>query len=229
MNLQELMEKYGDEKVLVVESRNFTGEETEREFMTLINYYGVFMNRYAVENNLNFKQIIPYVVIKNGDKYFITKRLAGDSRLTGGFSIGQGGHINECDVDAVDGGLVRAEDIVLECVKRELSEETTFEGEPNGHTIDVFIDDSDDVSKVHACILCVVETDQDIKVKETDKLSGAWYTEDEITTGIFDKFENWSKIAYSKLFGRKKPKAAKKEKIIAVNNVKNVMSEKEGK
>ena len=67
MNLQELMEKYGDEKVLVVESRNFTGEETEREFLTLINYYGVFMNRYAVENNLNFKQIIPYVVIKNED------------------------------------------------------------------------------------------------------------------------------------------------------------------
>ena len=88
---------------------------------------------------------------------------------------------------------------------------------------------SDDVSKVHACILCVVETDQDIKVKETDKLSGAWYTEDEITTGIFDKFENWSKIAYSKLFGRKEPKAAKKEKIIAVNNVKNVMNEKKGK
>lgn len=211
--MEDLKKKYGDEQVLVIETRNFGEDEHPLTYYSKIDYYGFFMDRCDAEVNPNFKQIIPYVVIKNGDLYYITKRLAGDSRLTGRYSIGQGGHINPCD-KFTDRPFTLGNDMVLNCVKRELLEETNYDEEQqNSLTADfVFIDDSDDVSKVHACIMFVLDTNQNIAIKETDKLEGGWYSEDEITQEMFDNFENWSKIAYEQLFGRKKPKKVTKKK-----------------
>ena len=213
MTEQQLYEKYGEEKVMVVESRNFTKDDTIYDYMEKIQFYGVFLPRYQMERDLNYRQIIPYVVLKCDDKYFVAKRLGGDERLVGGCSLGQGGHINPVDRFAVEGRRVIPEYIVKECIYREMVEETTMDlsaGRPDIEFKDVFIDDSTDVSRVHACILCVMEINEEIEVKETDKLEGMWLTEKEITNEIFDTFENWSRIAYQKLFGRDVPVGKKK-------------------
>lgn len=210
MTEQQLYEKYGEEKVMVVESRNFSEEDTVYDYMDKIKFYGVFLPRYQMESNLNYRQIIPYVVLTKGNKYFITKRLGGDERLVGGYSLGQGGHIDVVDRFAVEGARVLPEDIVKECIYREMAEETTLESRPDIKIIDVFVDDSTDVSKVHACILCTMEVEEEVAIKETDKLEGKWVTKAQITPEVFGGFENWSKIAYQKIFGQDKPAEKKK-------------------
>jgi predicted NUDIX family phosphoesterase len=212
MTEKELMEKYGDERVLVVEARNFLEKDTPEDYFQKIDYYGVFAPRWAVELNESERQIIPYVVLKCKDKYFVTKRLGGDDRLVGGYSLGQGGHINPEDRFMAEGRRVSAEGTVKECIYRELSEETTLDIQPDVEFVDVFIDDNTDVSKVHACILCVMEIPEEIEIKEKDKLEGMWVTKEEITPEMFDGFENWSKIVYKKLFNLSKPKTPKKTK-----------------
>ena len=58
-----------------------------------------FMPRAEAEERPDYKQIIPYVILLQGDKVFVTRRLnkGGEARLHGRISIGIGGHINPVD------------------------------------------------------------------------------------------------------------------------------------
>ncbi len=61
---------------------------------------GNFYERNALENDYNYKQIIPYVVFRNfQDEILVLKRTQnqGEKRLHNKISIGIGGHINKGD------------------------------------------------------------------------------------------------------------------------------------
>lgn len=227
MTEKELQEKYGDELVLCVGTRHLEDKNTPEErlahYSRIIELYGEYTLRYLAENDENMKQIIPYVVLKSGDKYMFTKRLAGDPRLTGKYTIGMGGHINYGDLETVkrnDGyRYINPNTTISNCIVREISEETTA----NEHCevrnlefkpLDCFIDLSEPVSRVHACILCLCELpDTDIGIREVEKLEAEWLSLEEVTDEIYNSLEGWSKIAYTILFGERKPakkKAARK-------------------
>ncbi|WP_133965148.1 NUDIX domain-containing protein [Eubacterium limosum] len=227
MTEKELQEKYGDELVLCVGTRHFEDKNTPEErlahYSRIIELYGEYMLRYLAENDENMKQIIPYVVLKSGDKYMFTKRLAGDPRLTGKYTIGMGGHINYGDLETVkknDGyQYINPSETIHKCIMRELAEETTVEESDNIQKlmlslIDSFIDLSEPVSRVHACILYVCEVpDTDVGIREVEKLEAKWLSLEEVTDEIYNSLEGWSKIAYNILFGERKPakkKAARK-------------------
>ena len=55
-----------------------------------------------------FKQVIPYLVLRDGERYFLMRRTraGGDARLHDRWSIGVGGHLNPGDGDLA-GGLRR--------------------------------------------------------------------------------------------------------------------------
>lgn len=198
MNKEVLKEKYKDEKVLSIKNSflkvlNCENVDKVEALMTLIANNSQFEYRYNAELDFDKKQVIPYVVMQYKDKYFVTKRIEGDHRLVGQMSIAVGGHINPCDVWEFN----RPKGIVGHCIVREIMEETTIK---QGDIVDcrylnVFTDDSTEVSKVHVCLLTkVLVSKENVAIKETNKLEGEWLTFDEIKEQ-YDKFENWSKIA----------------------------------
>lgn len=186
------------EKVLVVKTEKLakfisgrTGLLTEdREAMLdiIINEHE-FIDRPAAEEDPSYKQIIPYVVLTRKGLVFATRRLnkGSESRLHGKVSIGIGGHINP--VDETD-----RRSVLMKGLERELDEEVYIQrrGElvPQG-----FInDDGNGVGAVHLGLCFSMEVEGEVSVKETEKLSGAWMSLQELR-GEFDNMETWSQIA----------------------------------
>lgn len=205
MNKEQLYDKYGDEQVLSIKNSYLSvldreGVDKVKALMVLIGNNAAFEYRYNAELDFQKKQVIPYVVLKNKGKYFVTKRIDGDSRLVGQLSIAVGGHINPCDVLSFD----RPSEIVSRCIVRELSEETTVELSDiiDWNYVTTFIDESTEVSKVHVCLLTkVLLGTSKVDIKETDKLEGCWMDANEIKEN-YDSFENWSRIVIDLLLGK---------------------------
>lgn len=57
-----------------------------------------FRDRAPLEEDSSFKQIIPCIVIFQGDKLLLMRRVGGDKRLVGNYSIIAGGHVNTNDL-----------------------------------------------------------------------------------------------------------------------------------
>ena len=78
---------------------------------------GFFVRRGDAEQDPGTKQVIPYLVLRDGERWFLMRRTrgGGDARLHDRWSIGVGGHLNPGDGD-VAGGLRRewAEELVAD-------------------------------------------------------------------------------------------------------------------
>lgn len=199
------------EKVLVLENRHIKPDDTIKDYAQNVRWYGYFKAREEVENDTSLRQIIPYVVIKCHDMYFTSQRLGGDERLTGQYSIGTGGHVNLSDCVTNKSSCIDLTPTIHQNIFRELLEETTLEDIDFSmlEYIGAFVDNSNDVSKVHSCLLYVLDVGEQCAVREKNKLRGYWLTKDELFTKIDDdKLESWSKIARKMLFGDYKPQKA---------------------
>lgn len=186
------------EKVLVVKTEKLakyisgkTGllRNDREEMLDIIVNHHEFIDRPAAEENPSYKQIIPYVVLTQKGRVFSTRRLnkGGESRLHGKLSIGIGGHINP--VDETD-----RRSVLMKGLERELDEEVYIQhrGElvPQG-----FInDDGNGVGAVHLGLCFSMEVEGEVSVKETEKLSGAWMSLQELKEE-YDNMETWSQIA----------------------------------
>ncbi|MEX3625139.1 hypothetical protein VVS20_22205 [Viridibacillus arvi] len=158
-----------------------------------VNEVDVPVSRNA-ELNFDYKQPIPYIVIRRGDEYFVTQRLegGGESRLHGKLSMGAGGHMNPLEKDFYAFKIVLAENTA-----RELEEELDITGEIKIDTIGLINDDSEEVSRVHIGILGVIDLEDadEVAVRETEQLAGSWYTLDQLRDKeVYDRLENWGKI-----------------------------------
>ena len=170
------------------------------------NQYGSVQRRGDMEEDKNYKQVIPSMIIKQDDKYFTYTRLegGGESRLHGKSSITIGGHANDVE------DYWNFEHLMAVNAKRELEEEVYVLDE-NGKEIDnhlrltknmsikgLIYNSLTDVDAVHVGLLTMIEipSDWDVKVKETDVLEGKFRTVEEIKE--LD-LENWTKSALSVL------------------------------
>lgn len=160
------------------------GIDEIRDFI-LRNHF--FLPRSKAEYDATAKQIIPYVVIRRGEKYFLLHRLKGqtEARLHDRLSLGVGGHINPSEEAAGDplyAGLLR-----------ELREEVTVE---DGFTLSVagvLNENNGGVSDYHTGLVCLLETEGGVTVRETEKMSGSWAGIDELRA-VCDRLETWSQI-----------------------------------
>src|ERR1700704_38376 len=89
----------------------FIAEGLER-YQAGIREQSFFMPRAEGEGDPASQQIIPYVVSRHGDRYFLTRRLRAstEKRLRQLYSLGVGGHINPGDLakgDPIPDGLKR--------------------------------------------------------------------------------------------------------------------------
>ena len=170
----------------------FVSEGLERH-QAVIREHHVFMPRADVEDDPNYQQIIPYVVFRHDDRYFLTHRLRASSerRLRKQYSLGLGGHINPGDLE---GG-----DPIQDGLKREWEEEVIYEGSFEAHLIGLLNDESSPVSKVHLGVVFLVDGDKpEIAIRETDKLAGELLTLNEMRI-YYLGMESWSQMVYDRL------------------------------
>jgi predicted NUDIX family phosphoesterase len=170
----------------------FVSDRLERH-QAVIREHHFFMARAKVEDDPNYQQIIPYVVFRHGDLYFLTHRLRASSekRLRKQYSLGVGGHINPGDLDAGDP--------IQDGLKREWEEEVIYEGSFDAKLIGLLNDDSSPVSKVHLGVVFLVDGDTPhIAIRETDKLAGELLTLEQMRI-YYLGMESWSQMVYDRL------------------------------
>ncbi len=161
--------------------------------VSVIRERSFFMPRADVEDDPGYQQIIPYVVFRHSERYFLTRRLkaSGEKRLRQQYSLGVGGHINPGDLaggDPINDGL-----------RREWEEEVEYHGHFEARMLGLINDDSAPVSKVHLAVVFLVDGDSpEISIRETEKLSGELLTLEEMRI-FYLGMESWSQIVYDRL------------------------------
>jgi len=166
-------------------------------FADVVDREGRFEPRSAMESDPEFKQVIPYLVLRDDDRYFLMRRTraGGDVRLHDRRSIGVGGHLNPGDRDLL-GGL-----------RREWAEELVAAFVPEFEFVGLLNDDTTDVGRVHLGAVYVADAEgHDVAIREIDKLSGAFATPDDVAA-VADDLETWSRLVFEFLEARR-PAAA---------------------
>ena len=183
-----------DEQVLVVDrdrcpdAASWHGLRTEglTAFLDVVAREGRYAPRDAMEHDPTHKQIIPYLVLRDGDRYFLMRRsrAGADQRLHDRWSIGVGGHLNPGD-DGLLGGL-----------RREWREELEADFEPDFEPLALLNDDSTDVGSVHLGIVFVADAaGRPVTVREHDKLTGSFARAAEVAA-VADDLETWSRFVF---------------------------------
>jgi predicted NUDIX family phosphoesterase len=153
---------------------------------------GSFYPRPDAEADTTIKQIIPYLVLRDGDRVFLMKRTraGGDARLHDHYSIGVGGHMNPGD------------ETVLGCLAREWREELVADFVPDFEFLGLLNDDEVEVGRHHLGIVYSASTGgRPVTVRETHKLSGA-FEPLEVVESVYDRMETWSQLVLDALMDR---------------------------
>lgn len=149
--------------------------------------HGRYLDRPTAEEDPSFKQLIPYVVVRDDDRVFLMRRTdaGGDARLHGKASVGVGGHLNPVD---------HGEDPLLAGLRREWDEELVAPWEPNFRLVGLLNDDGNPVGAVHLGVVFEVEAGGGaIDVRERHKLSGSFASRDELRAE-WERLETWSQL-----------------------------------
>ena len=159
------------------------------DILDVISSKHFFIDRPTAEKSPQYKQIIPYVVIRHDDSFFLLERTSKqtESRLHHKLSLGIGGHINP-ESPTLLGGL-----------QKELEEEVGVEGDYDITFAGILNDDSTDVGRVHLGAVYVLDAvTRDVTVRETDKMTGTWIGR-AFLRPLRERMETWSQIVYDAL------------------------------
>ena len=195
------------EQIAVVNTKNlflsgtWQGLKTTglEEIIKTIQEQKEFLPRGLAETNVDYKQIIPYVVFKfqdqhnqtNHDLYFLMQRkaTASESRLAHNYSLGIGGHLREKDLKSAS---------VFDWAQREFNEEINYTDPFTIELIGMINDDSNEVGQVHLGLVMVVTgSTKNISIKSELK-NGQLLTLDECNT-YYNQMETWTQIVFDTL------------------------------
>ena len=182
------------EQVMVVERATIAPYLIERGLITdhtdvildAIADQHFFLDRPTAETSPQYKQIIPYVLIRRGDAWFLLQRTKQqtEARLHDKLSLGIGGHVNPDTPDLIDG------------LQKELEEEVGVDGDYELTFAGILNDDTTEVGSVHLGAVFVLEVlSGDVVVRETDKMTGRWIATGELAP-LRDRMETWTEIVY---------------------------------
>jgi predicted NUDIX family phosphoesterase len=191
--------KETDEKILVVK-RNILFAYQAIEglkpidfdcYQELIQKHKEFLWRSKVEENPEYKQIIPYLVFMYEDKFFVMRRKnnASEARLQNKYSLGIGGHIRKEDLSRAG---------IIDWSKREFHEEIEYSGTLSIKPLGILNDESNPVGQVHTGFVFLLEGNNNkISIRDEHK-EGILLTLDECSE-LYSSMENWSKIVFDYL------------------------------
>jgi predicted NUDIX family phosphoesterase len=155
-------------------------------FIAALERDGRYEPRVEMERDPSFKQVIPYLVLRDGDRWFLMRRTdaGGDARLHGRYSIGVGGHLNPGD-----GGLLGG-------LRREWEEEVVADFVPEFRLVALLNDDTTDVGAVHLGAVYLADAEgRPVTIRETDKLTGSFVDTDAVAA-VADGLESWSRLVF---------------------------------
>jgi len=157
-----------------------------------------YMKRWLAEENINYKQPLPYAILKTNDwRLFMYQRWwktseVWEKRLYDKISFGVWWHIEE--------DVKNASNPLLETLLREIEEEVWISSK-NIDKIDLIWyinDDTNDVGKVHFWIAYIVTLNtDDVKIDKWELANWKFITEEEAKNILNDKninIESWSRI-----------------------------------
>ncbi len=181
----------GAPRALLWEGRGWRGvrEDGAHEIVARALDAASFRRRGEAEHDPGWKQLIPYVVIRDGRSVFLMRRTraGGDERLHERFTIGVGGHVNPGD-RGIAGALLR-----------EWHEELETAFDPDVRMLGLLNDDSDSVGAVHLGLVYEVDArGRPVAIHETEKLSGAFAGPDELWSA-YERMETWSQLVLAYL------------------------------
>jgi predicted NUDIX family phosphoesterase len=190
-----------DEKVLVFPRSLFEQLGVFQGFRADVDRYlpiildqknNSFQPRAQAEANPNFKQIIPYVVVTDGNSilHYVRGKKAGEQRLVAKGSIGIGGHINDEDHTLFAFGLQAFQD----AVKREVCEELAVQGPFDARPVGLINDDSTEVGRVHFGIVHVLFRTPDKVKKNEQVITQVEFVPIKELKAKRDKMETWSQL-----------------------------------
>jgi predicted NUDIX family phosphoesterase len=159
------------------------------EALDIVARDGFFVRRADAEDDPTLKQVIPYLVLRDAERWFLMRRTraGGDARLHDRWSIGVGGHLNPGDSD-VAGGLAR-----------EWSEELVADFEPDYAPVGLLNDDTTPVGAVHVGFVYVADAGgRPVTIRETEKLEGSFVGREAVAL-VRDSLETWSRLAFDAL------------------------------
>lgn len=168
------------------------GGEAMSALQAAVAANGRFMDRPLAEEDAAFKQLIPYVVVRDGALVYLMERTAagGDPRLHGKASIGVGGHLNPVD---------EGEDPLADGLRREWAEELVADWKPAFRLVGLLNDDTNPVGSVHLGVVFEVDAaGRGVEVRERDKLTGRFATLTEVRAA-WDRMETWSRLVVEHL------------------------------
>ena len=157
----------------------------------------LFLPRPAAEQDPTHKQLIPYLILRCGDRVLCYGRgkSGGEARLHAKLSLGIGGHINDGDTHAAhfDEAAYRR------AIERELHEELAIPGHYRQRPVALLNDDSNDVGRVHLGIVHLVDVESTGILPREDAIRDLEFlTLAELQTRR-DHLETWSQICLDNL------------------------------
>jgi predicted NUDIX family phosphoesterase len=160
-------------------------------YMHLIQTHQEFHPRSLMETDPRYKQIIPYLIFKHENSYFLMQRKAkaSETRLQGKFTLGIGGHMRHEDMR---GGTIFA------WAQREFNEEIAYDGTCTMTFLGMLNDDSNAVGQVHIGLVLLLTGDgSNIAVKE-ELASGRLVSLEECKAHTA-MLESWSQLVLEHL------------------------------
>ena len=148
--------------------------------------HGEFRPRSEAETDSSWKQLIPYLLLRDGERIFLMRRTkaGGDERLHDRYTIGIGGHVNPEDADVL-GGL-----------RREWAEEIEADFEPDFRPVGLLNDDENEVGAVHLGLVYAADAGgRPVEIREKHKLEGAFASVDDVAD-VQDRLETWSALLF---------------------------------
>jgi predicted NUDIX family phosphoesterase len=185
---RKLLEKLGVFQGLSLEIEKYLPVVTSSAELT-------YLNRSEAEQNKDFKQLIPYVLVICNGKILRYRRGKGgqETRLHGLYSVGIGGHISE-----EDHGLFSKDLGYWEGMRREIMEEVAVE-EVKESAVAVINDDSTEVGYVHFGVVHVMYVaDEEVVGRRSGILAPEFVSFAEATREL-SAYESWSRLCLEKL------------------------------
>lgn len=190
-----------DEQILVIKSdiifakERWQGLKTDNldYYIDLIKKNCEFGRRGDMENDISYQQVIPYILFRYKNKFFLYRYLkkAGEQRLLNDYIIGVGGHINKDDVKP-------GEDVLEAGRDREWDEEVEYKDKfLSKKLVGILNDEGRPVERVHLGLVYVFEgSTPNISVKEKDKMAGELFGPKEIAEKAGNT-QGWAPIIYN--------------------------------
>jgi predicted NUDIX family phosphoesterase len=157
-------------------------------YLHIIQTHKKFLWRSQMEEDIHYKQIIPYIVFQCDDRYFLMQRRADASAkaLQNKLSLGIGGHIRQEDMNG--------NDCLFAWAEREFHEEVSYAGSLTKiESLGIINDDTNLIGQVHlGFALLLIGDSSHISIK-TEHKQGSLVTLQECVAH-YHHMESWSQM-----------------------------------